>query len=236
MRVYRRAMNFKTPSVTEIEIDGTTGSFYTRTTAETHQIHGPAQGEIPVIREVLQDLSPDDIFYDIGANAGLYTVFAAKSVSQGAVHAFEPIPANIERLRENLQLSGVEVEVHPFAIGSSDETVTMTTPDALSHGTPEVTSESDNDTINVEQRSIDSLIESNVQTPNVVKIDVEGYEMSVIKGAEKLLRESPPRSIYIELHEDGRSEAVQNELEEAGYTTSVFHERSHESYLKATRS
>jgi predicted RNA methylase len=62
-------------------------------------------GERAILEDLLRSLEPDDVFYDIGANVGTYTCFAASKLVPNAVVAFEPEPKNATRLREDLDLS-----------------------------------------------------------------------------------------------------------------------------------
>lgn len=82
---------------------------------------------------MLQTLESDDVFYDIGANVGTYTCFAGQVVDDGNVIAFEPHPANVDRLRENAEPNEIDVGVQPSHSWTKWEpptTVSGTTDDA----------------------------------------------------------------------------------------------------------
>ena len=63
-------------------------------------------------------ISPDDIVFDVGANIGVFTLFAAKQAAQ--VYAYEPIPQTFEVLQHNIHLHGFESTAHARKIGLSD--------------------------------------------------------------------------------------------------------------------
>lgn len=79
-------------------------------------------GERPVLEDLLQSLKPDDVFYDIGANVGTYTCFAASKLGPNAVVAFEPERKSATRLRENLDLNALDAQVVENALSDINET------------------------------------------------------------------------------------------------------------------
>lgn len=127
---------------------------------------------------LLHYLRPDDIFVDVGANVGAYTVLA--SAAAGAkTYAFEPSPAALRPLRNNVALNhiGDRVCIEPYAAGRTTGTVPISTegPSAMHHLEPGASRNSST----VEIRTVDSYHLS----PAILKIDVEGYEAEVLAGA-----------------------------------------------------
>ena len=98
-------------------IDGITASFVVSSPQEYARA-STVHGERSVVADVLQTLEFDDVFYDIGANVGTYTCFAGQVVGDGNVIAFEPHPANVDRLRENASLNDIQVEVRSVALSN----------------------------------------------------------------------------------------------------------------------
>ena len=186
--------------------------------------------EEAVIADVLSSLRPKDVFYDVGANIGVYSCLAA-SVVELEVIAFEPEPRNAARLRENARLNGAAVAVHEVALSDANETREF----GITHfdgshqtgpaGHSFVDGQDDvDDTISVESVIGDEFIEEhNLPTPNVVKIDVEGAEGAVLSGLESALSDPDCRTVYCEVHEDrlqarGQSVAdIRDELAELGF-------------------
>lgn len=136
--------------------------------------------------------------WGVGANVGHYTrLFAERVGVRGAVFAFEPSPANYMRIREAcgtlphvtlLQIGlGHKDGRHTFQQGADDLGATS----RISEGGG----------TSVEIRSGGSLLASGVAaTPNVIKIDVEGFELEVLEGFGERLRDETLRAVGVEIH------------------------------------
>ena len=125
---------------------------------------------------ILHYLGEGDIFIDVGANVGAYTVLA--SAAAGAqTYAFDPSPPAIDSLRTNVELNRIadRVSIEPYAIGRAPGRVSISTsgPSSMHHIATERSSSL------IEMRTIDSYHLS----PAIMKIDVEGYEAEVLAGA-----------------------------------------------------
>lgn len=134
---------------------------------------------------VLHVLRPDELFVDVGANVGSYTVLASKGVGARVV-AFEPVPAAFATLTDNVLLNGVaeRVELRRQAVGRAPGTARITT----GHDTGNriaVSSGSANGTIEVEVTALDAV--ESLRQACVLKIDVEGFESDVLAGARGTL-------------------------------------------------
>ncbi|MCH8167967.1 MAG: FkbM family methyltransferase [Proteobacteria bacterium] len=145
---------------------------------------------------VAHALRPGDLFADIGANAGSYTVIAA-GVSGARVIAIEPVPKTIERLRANISLNSLDdhVRVEVCALTDKAGTVRFTTDqDTVNH----VASATETaHTIDVPARTADALFVKDV--PRIVKIDVEGHEFDLLRGASHMLSEPGVWAMIIEV-------------------------------------
>lgn len=144
--------------------------------------------------------------FDVGAYVGMFTLFFARGVGPaGRVYAFEPNPVNRQELEFNVRLNGFEnVHVLPIAVGEKTGTAEMVSSPSLTSRGSLAKEWQPHDAgavhLSVPVESIDALIESRrVPVPDLVKIDVEGYEREVVFGMEKTLREHHPR-LYIEIH------------------------------------
>jgi len=167
-----------------------------------------AEDELPVVDSLLADLNDDDVFYDIGANIGFYSVFAAQHLPRGNVISFEPVPFIAERLKTNLSANDLDAEIHRIALSDTNGSGSMAVPDI--HGSARVASEEDETDhradVSVEQRRGDAIIEKrDLSPPSVLKIDVEGHELRVLQGLEKTLTDSSCRVVYVELHGEERT-------------------------------
>ncbi len=239
---YALEYKFKGSPVTRT-IDGTTASFAVSSPSEYARA-STIHGERPVVADVLQTLESDDVFYDIGANVGTYTCFAGQVVEDENVIAFEPHPANVDRLRENASLNEIQIEVQSVALsnehGSSKLSISGEN-DQAGAGTHSLSTGGDGQTLEIETIEGDRLIEEgNIPPPTVVKIDVEGAEQLVLEGLRATIGSGQCHTIYCEVHPDrlsgfgGSEQELRELLRENGYEIRVIKQRSPEYFLKAT--
>lgn len=158
-------------------------------------------GEAAALGAFLTLLEPTDLVWDVGASVGLFSVHAG-GVAR-AVIAFEPDPATCNRLRQNIQLNRLESRVtcRMEALGDTVGEIALRT-DGLAGNAPSVVDLGRHAGItNATMTTADHLIDSGVPPPDVLKIDVEGAELIVLRGARCLLT-SPhaPRLIVLEVH------------------------------------
>jgi len=154
-------------------------------------------------------LRAGDVFYDIGANVGCYTLYAARLVGEtGHVYAFEPHPANAAALIRNIEANGFSKRVTVIAapLGSSDGPTWLLIGSMQSGTSGTTTGFGSNGRIIVGLVVIDELIDlCLIMRPNVVKVDVDGNETSIVIGmAGALLHGNPPRSLQIESEPNAR--------------------------------
>jgi FkbM family methyltransferase len=199
--------------------------------------HGPARGlritlggahpgyalgtSEPVLQQALVDLlRPGNVFYDLGANVGFFTLLAARLVGpSGAVIAFEPDPRNADTLRANVAANGFEnVTVVQEGVTERSGTVDFVlAASTASHfataGQPAAGSTP------VRVTSLDDFLGGGAPPPTVVKLDIEGEEVRALRGAGAMLETHRP-TIICEVHhtEDG----VRETLGAAGYSISLL--------------
>ncbi|WP_217920700.1 FkbM family methyltransferase [Halorubrum sp. CBA1229] len=199
-------------------------------------------GERSVVEDLLNDLDSDDIFYDIGANVGTYTCFAAAKLGPGRTFAFEPEPENADRLRENLDLNNLDAEIVQIALSNTNGTVDLAlTGDEAGEGKHAIATGDDGQTLEVETARGDSIIkERELPKPTVVKIDVEGAELSVLRGLRETLRENC-QLVYVEVHKekiedfDGEVSEVKTLLTDAGFEVAETFQRGSDVFLRASK-
>jgi len=155
------------------------------------------------------------VAWDIGAHFGYASLCFARMVgSEGMVHSFEPNPANLERLQANLRLNSEVAEritVHPYALaaaegsarfGCSEDVDGSRSSGAHIVGTQlplPAAAYSGFHEIEVNVSSVDELLARGEAVPHLMKIDVEGAEASVLKGAYSCLKQHSP-ALAIEVH------------------------------------
>jgi FkbM family methyltransferase len=175
--------------------------------------------ELPLQTLLARELRPGGTFWDVGANAGFFSVLAAKLVgSGGQVMAFDPLPENVESIERQFELNPLaQFELMPAAVSDRDGTAELAltenvfTPH-LASGRPAGSGHGAR-TISVRTVALDSIAGP---PPALVKVDVEGAELRVLKGAEELLK--GPTKWLIELHEGPDRDEVLALLEAAGHT------------------
>jgi FkbM family methyltransferase len=142
---------------------------------------------------VLRLLRPGDVFVDVGANIGSYTVLAS-GVAGARTHAFEPIEQAFDVLCRNVRLNGIEqlVTLHRAAVGSRNGVVTM------SAGHDTMNRVLDGESLGVTVPLVTLSDELAGLRPVLIKIDVEGYEAEVLAGADAVLKGTSLVALIVE--------------------------------------
>lgn len=149
-------------------------------------------------------LAPGDACFDIGANIGWYTLYAADIVgNEGLVVAVEPDPANATLLRKNLHENAItNVDVRELALGSvaNGTTQLYKSPDNFGdHYTDaRVLESTDRAHVTVPTSTIDALVEEIGRVPRFIKIDVQGAEADVLRGAAAILQSDEKPVLLVE--------------------------------------
>jgi FkbM family methyltransferase len=150
--------------------------------------------EIRFIRD--QIIKPGDVVFDCGAHHGCTTILFSKWVgSEGRVVAFEPFPSNAAILARNIELNQLtNVALEQKVLGAQ-------------RGRASISAESDAHVISQARVGIElpmvPLDDYVDQRPTFLKIDVEGFEVDVVRGAQEVLRLLP--KLAIEIHGDALS-------------------------------
>ena len=151
-----------------------------------------------------QVVSPNDVVFDCGCHQGLTTLLFSKWVgSHGKVVAFEALPENYEALCKNIKLNKItNVECIHAAVGSNQGKINLD---------PRFNSNVSTGNFGL-QVPMMNLDEFESHKPNLLKIDVEGYEAEVLKGAKRILSTKP--KIVLELHNKKRLKKFGTSAEE----------------------
>jgi FkbM family methyltransferase len=205
----------------------------------------------PYMAELLpQYLHQGDTFLDIGANFGFWSLFAGRIVGpSGRVIACEPAPEVYRVLAQSSSRYKVVTPLH-MGLGSRDAVVAF-----AAQGTSECSSFCREVTLNsqhwkprvsvvdvpVTMRRVDSIVEELELRPTVMKIDVEGFELEVLKGARETL-ENHSCPLFIEVHpyqlglSGGSEDSLRKLLAAHGYRWRVIHRNPNTLYtLLATK-
>lgn len=169
--------------------------------------------EVTVARSLAALLPDDGVMLDLGANWGYFPLLLASRESfLGKILAFEPVPSTHADIVEVITQAGLEewVETRACAIGERDGTLAMRVPRHSGLARFDETGDT-----KVEVRSLDSLHLSRI---DVIKIDVEGHELGVFKGAVETLRRLGPALIFESgVGERAKAQPPLEYLESIGY-------------------
>lgn len=196
--IYRRCIYYVGPKKRKFTLgNGETVAFHSETPQEIRHFY-PVYGELSNLNRFIDDLHPDDVVYDIGAHVGIYSCVAAQMIDDSQIYAFEPHPANVDRLKENGALNDANIRTFRYALSNISETkkfaIDADESGAVGHSDPSLGGKH----IVVEfVRGADLVREQNLPRPTVLKIDVEGAELEVLKGLDGVLDDC--RVIYCEV-------------------------------------
>ena len=168
---------------------------------------------------LLHFLRSNDLFIDIGANVGAYTILASSEINAKTI-AIEPVPSTFKNLMDNILINNIQGKVNALNIGlgSKNGKLKFTKSfDSVNH----VATENETDTIEVDIDTLDTILLKE-QCPILLKIDVEGFETEVIKGADTTLLNKSLKAIIIELNGSGQrygydERQIHNKLLEHGF-------------------
>ncbi len=160
------------------------------------------------VANFLRDLiKPGFVCFDVGANVGVYALqFCRWSAPTGRVVAFEPNPAAREVLERHLSMNHFEdrVQIVGAAVGSSQDCATFFAAgaDGMSRlGTPNPALINQSYAFSVPVYTLDNFARTNDNVPDVVLIDVEGFELSVLEGAREIIKNRRNRTHFVvEMH------------------------------------
>lgn len=153
------------------------------------------KGMLKFIRSTLEK-SQDKIFIDIGANVGHHSLFASKYASK--VFSFEPYEKVRKSLDEKITLNNVKnITVSPYALGDADEELTFFEPADFNTGTgsfiKDFKTTNEDKGLKLSIRNSTKLFEElGIQKASLIKLDVEGFEASVLKGLLPFLEKNKP--------------------------------------------
>lgn len=142
--------------------------------------------ELSIFKQIVK---PGMQILDIGANLGIYSIFGSELVGpKGSVHSFEPVPENLKYLRHNVKLNkGNNVKINPIALGDKkgEAKIYIAEKNVGTHSMGQY--KSAKKAITIKTDTVENYIKKNGLKVGVVKMDIEGYEGHVLRGAGKSL-------------------------------------------------
>lgn len=146
-------------------------------------------------------MSNSEVFWDVGAHVGSVAIRALQDERIKEVHAFEPDPEQVAHLCLNTSLNKGISYIHKIALSDKNEISKFYHGPEANVGVSSLKSSMylDHLPINVICKTADHIVfVEGVHPPSIMKIDVEGWELQVFKGAERLLCENSPKAIVFE--------------------------------------
>src|SRR2546430_73536 len=213
---------------------------------ETKNIHEPEEEQFFV--GLLDAMPEDGVLFDVGAAIGYYALLAKKLKPHLRVHAFEPLPMHQEYLLANLELNGIssnEVVLHQEALGAADGKAPfrahhfgsrLVRPDAAATKKPGVgflfrlfgkvpERSVDPDQITVPTMTLDTLLNRLVGVVDLAKVDVQGFELDVLRAASASLARKRVKKWLIGTHSEYLHLQCIDLLQKRGYR--IAYEEQH---------
>lgn len=214
----------------EFHVRGASITVETRGVRERRGVEEYQGAERPVIEDLLTNLRPTDVFYDIGAWIGTYSCLVAVAQPSVVVYAFEPGAERFNRLRQTIARNDVDINTHQIALSTEDQTLT------LSSGGQLTTESGDGETVDVVDAD-EFVTRQAIDPPTVVKIDVEGKELDVIRGLKNTLENPNCRLLYCEAHPQNGVDVEElcGLLRSLGFSTTELHNRKEVKFIKAEK-
>jgi len=175
---------------------------------------------------------------DVGANIGYYSLLLSRLVGpKGHVYAFEPLPANFDRLKVNIEINVDNVTAYNMALGDAPKVSKYRFNPSTNIDIPNlggwsmVGTESDDGNIVVESMTLDDFVRQRaIQNIQFLKIDVEGFELQVLKGARATIQRFRPTIMieYLAMLKTGTDQNVREIhefMDSMDYTVCRVHKR-----------
>lgn len=185
-----------------------------KTVSELSRLHS-CKKEPSTVKWVLRDLREGDVFFDIGANVGAYSLVAAISSEDNiTIYSFEPSPNTFASLCKNISLNKLGGKIYPLqlALGAKTEVSRFFLSSNIAGSAEHALGEPVDmygkkftpvDVQTVISFTLDEVVEIfGFVSPTHIKIDVDGFELNVLLGAKKVLSSDRLRHLLVEVRED----------------------------------
>lgn len=113
------ALYLTTNPTSSISLSGYSSAFHPTTIEEWKSVNYRVKRELPVLRDMLEAVQSDDVFFNVGAHIGIYSCLVGQKLSDGQVVAFEPYPPNRSRLEHHIHVNRIPGSVQPYALAAA---------------------------------------------------------------------------------------------------------------------
>jgi len=182
-----------------------------------HKMWDPFQTKV-----FCQEIKNGNVVIDIGANVGYYSMLASKLVgSKGLVLAFEPEESNYRLLKKNIRVNGLKnVRTYQLAVSDNSGTATLYKC-SKNHGDHRLYNSGDGRKENtVRTVSLDDFMDNKVKKVDFIKMDIQGWELKVLRGMKRTITRNPPLKMITEFWPSG--------LRNAGNTAPEYYKMLHQ--------
>lgn len=162
--------------------------------------------------EYIRKMDKRGIYVDVGANIGNHSVFFARFCQPGRVISIEPIVEIYETLKKNISLNGLGSKIVPLNIAASNKIGRVGVQYIKGKVTKTTYKKS---RVTVRSRTLDSLLKGEGSV-GLIKIDVEGFEELVLRGARNVLKQYHPE-LFIEAHTKADKQTIEAIISPLGY-------------------
>ena len=182
--------------------------------------------EYKITKYIYKNLNKNAIFFDIGCNEGYYTILASKKNFNGKTYSFEPVKSLIKIIKKNLSINKIQnCKIYNFAIGEKDKMSKINIYHDKNIGSSSIMNKYrfSNKTQKIQIKSLDSFYKRNKFNFKIdlVKIDVEGYEINVLNGMMNLINKKKINKILVEYHFNiilkNELRIIENKIIKSGY-------------------
>lgn len=213
---------------------------YSWSTASSYEYILGNYEEPETVRTFLSWLKPETVFYDLGGNAGFYALLANRFIQGGRVYSFEPSPAAQAVFQQHVKrnsrfIHNNNIRLLPYALSDSEKQVEFSNDSIQQDGNTYITGSpvfsNAGDFLTIPCYSVDGLLQLKYDKPDVIKIDVEGAEYDVLKGAINTLQQYKPNILLAthDCHLPGVKDKCLQLLQQLGYR--LQHTGSHNKQL-----
>jgi FkbM family methyltransferase len=210
------------PVVFVQHVEGLEIKFAVHTWVEYHnRARDSYTGEPDTVAWIKENLRSGDTLWDIGANVGAYSLLAAKIVPDALVVAFEPYIPTFAHLWDNIVLNNLQDRIQPLCVGLSDCTAmnVLGISDPRAGSSEHVLGKRHSGLMQpaLAMKSDDVVNILHVKPPSLIKVDVDGYELPVLRGMKEILQQRSLRSLIIEVEKDRTEADVSETLAAEGF-------------------
>jgi FkbM family methyltransferase len=239
---YQAFSEFLLPTLVKADVSGSSALYIVETQPEYRRfIELDLGNERPVISDLLNRIEHEDVFWDIGANTGMYTCLLANKIPGENLIAFEPFPTNVHQLKKNLVLNSSTVQIQEIGLSDyvGNAKLEVVSRGVAGAGTYTLNPTESEDWVEVRVETGDNLVATGaVPPPDVLKIDVEGLEINVLRGLRETISQAHCRLVYCEVHgqpNEDLSIESRKTLRECGFSVEVYENGQWGHHLRAVK-